>query len=115
MENYVIDATNRTVGEVASEAATVLRGKNKPSFSPSKLPQVSVTINNASKVKITGNKIDQKKLKTFSGYPSGLKEATLKKVSEKKGYSEILTHAVRGMLPNNKLRKPALLRLTITE
>lgn len=100
----IIDAKNRALGRVASKAAILLRGKDKPSFTPNKTPGVKVKIISIDKVKLSGNKLEQKTYSRYSGYPGGLKKIPMKKIYENKP-EEIFKKAVWGMLPKNKLRK----------
>ena len=115
IRNHTIDATGKTIGRVASEAASVLRGKDTPQFAPHIVPDVTVTIENAALLKITEAKRDQKEYTRYSGYPGGLKYQTLRDLIAKKGYTEVLQKAVYGMLPGNKLRKPMMKHLIINE
>lgn len=110
-----IDATNKKIGRVASEAAMALMGKDKPSYEPNKVNTDGVHILNASKIDIDVKKMGQKKYRWFTGYPSGLRERTLEEVIAKKGIGEVFEKAVYGMLPNNKLRKPRMKKLKISE
>ncbi len=98
MTTYDIDATNQSLGRLASRIATVLRGKHTAAFDPSKLAGIDVVVSNLGKAKFTGEKLDQKVYYRHSGYPGGLKERTLGDVWEKR------PHMVRGMLPKNRLR-----------
>lgn len=111
----VIDATNKSIGRVATEAAMALMGKDNPDFQPNKLADVTVIIENASKTKITDKKKDEKQYPKYSGYPGGLKFESLRKIIETKGYEEVYKKAVKGMLPSNKLRDPRLKNLKITD
>lgn len=115
MKEYVIDATNKKIGRVATEAARVLMGKDSPDYQPNKVASVSVKIANASKADISTKKKEQKTYKSFSGYPGGLREAPMNKVIEKKGYGELFRSAIYGMLPTNKLRAKMMGNLIITE
>lgn len=112
---YKIDASNKAIGRVASEAATFLMGKNTPEFQRNKTPDVKVTILNASKAKISQKKKKEKKYQRYSGYPGGLKTRTMEEVITKKGYREVFEKAVRGMLPANKLRKGMMKNLIIND
>jgi len=109
-----IDAQNRTLGRVATEAAMALMGKDTPEYVPNAFSGTDVHITNASKMKITEKKKDEKIYKRFTGYPSGLKERTMNQVIDKKGYPELLNKAIKKMLPNNRLRKEALKHLKVT-
>lgn len=99
---YVVDATNMTLGRLASEVANVLRGKNKPIFTPHIDTGDNVIVINAAKVKVTGKKLDQKIYRHHSGYVGGMKETTLREMLAKKP-EEVVEHAVRGMLPKGPL------------
>lgn len=112
---HTIDASNRALGRVASEAAALLNAKNSVHFVKNRVADVSVKVINASKVKVTGNKMKESVHKSFSGYPSGLKEMPLAYVVEKKGYSELIKHAVLGMLPKNKLQDIRMKNLVVEE
>lgn len=108
-ENWVIvDAKGEIVGRVASRIAAVLRGKNNPTFHPAVNPQNHVIVLNADKVVFTGKKLRQKKYFRHSGYPGGIKEETAGALIQRKP-TEVLRHAVKGMLPKNRLGD-ALLR-----
>jgi len=113
--NYTIDATNKTLGRLASEIAVHLMGKNDPSFARNMLSSNTVVVQNASKLKIDPRKLDTKFYKSFSGYPGGLKTTSMAHVLEKKGYGDVIKHAVKGMLPNNRLTTDMLKNLAITE
>jgi large subunit ribosomal protein L13 len=113
--NHIIDGTDKALGRLASEVATLLNAKNSVDFVKNRVADVTVKVINASKVKISGNKMRESVHKSYSGYPGGLKEMPLHYVVAKKGYSELLTHAVRGMLPKNKLQDIRMKNLTIEE
>ena len=112
---HTIDATNRTIGRIASEAATLLMGKNTAVFVRNKAPKVKVTVANASKAKIAPKKLEQKIYTRHTLYPGGLRTETLAEAIEKKGYAEPIRRAVYGMLPGNKLRNSMMKNLIITE
>jgi len=114
-KEYTIDATGQTLGRIATRVATILRGKDTPGFRTNIVADVRVLITNASKMKITGSKMKQKKYSRYSGYPGGLKQPTMTQVIEKKGYKQILETAIKGMMPANKLRPLILKKLTISE
>ena len=99
---YVIDAEGQTLGRLATKVATVLRGKNKAIYTPNVDCGDYVIIINASKVKLTGNKLDQKMYYNHSGYTGGLRERTAKVMLEKYP-EEMVERAVKGMLPHNRL------------
>src|SRR3989344_4341655 len=115
MHTYTIDATNKKLGRVASEAAKLIMGKNLTSFKRNEIPEVSVIIENASKADISERKLSAKKYQRYSGYPGGLKILSATQVIAKKGYSELFKKAVHGMLPTNKLRPKMLKRLVVKE
>ncbi len=108
-----IDATNQVLGRIATKAATILRGKNLPSYAPNIMPSVKVTIINASKLRFTGKKLDQKQHYHFSGYPGGLRATKLRETFEKNP-EKLVRLAVLRMLPDNKLRKRFITRLQVT-
>ena len=112
---YTLDAENKKIGRVATEAAVYLMGKNLPTFKRNAIPEVKVEIKNASKASIHENKRATKTYSRYSGYPGGLKQPTMTEVIGKKGYSELFREAVRGMLPKNKLRSKMIKNLIITE
>ncbi len=115
MKEYTIDATNKAVGRVATEAAVLLMGKDTPAFRRNVAPEVKVTIENASKIKFDPKKLKGKIYQRYSGYPGGRKERTMEEVIDKKGYSEIFEKAVYGMLPSNRLRSVMMKNLFITD
>lgn len=99
---YIIDATNLPLGRVATKAATILRGKNKPTFTPHIDGGDFVIIINAQKVNLTGNKLEQKMYYNHSGYPGGLRERNAKTMRENYPI-EMVERAVKGMLPHGRL------------
>lgn len=109
---YVVDATDLTLGRLASEVAAVLRGKNKPIFTPHIDTGDNVIIINAEKIKVTGKKLDNKLYRRHSRYTGGFKEITLKEMLAKKP-EEVIRHAVKGMLPKNALGKNMLKKLHV--
>jgi len=109
---YVIDATDVVLGRLATEIAMKLMGKHKPQYSPHVLTGDTIIVINAEKVAVTGNKLLDKKYYRHSGYPGGLTETTLEEQLEKKP-TLVIEHAVRGMLPKNKLAKHMLARLHV--
>ena len=115
MEEYTIDATGKKMGRIATEAAGVLRGKDRPDFVRNRLPDVSVRIINASELDMSPEKTAKKKYTNYSGYPGGLITRTADQIIEKKGYSELVRKAVYGMLPDNRLRRQAMKRLFVSE
>ncbi|MDP2693018.1 MAG: 50S ribosomal protein L13 [bacterium] len=112
-DKYEIDATGRAVGRIATEVAMILRGKNKPDFTPHIDSGNFVTVNNASQVKFTGKKLVQKDYHHHTMYPGGLKTKSMKKVFDENP-TEVIKRAVYGMLPKNRLRSEMMKRLTIS-
>jgi large subunit ribosomal protein L13 len=110
-----IDAQNRTMGRVATEAAMALMGKDKPTYQPNKVSGSKVKITNASKMKVTAQRIAGKSYQNYSGYPGGQKISSMAQVIAKKGYSEVLKKAIKGMIPRNRLQRERMNNLTITE
>src|ERR1700740_72361 len=100
---YVVDATNAVLGRLATRVARMLIGKDKPSFTPYLDSGDHVVVINADKVRLTGNKLEQKVYHSHSGYPGGLKEVPMKRVREERP-EWVVREAVLGMLPKNKLR-----------
>lgn len=109
---YVVDATDVVLGRLATEISMRLMGKHKPQYSPHVLTGDTIIVINAEKVAVTGNKLLDKKYYRHSGYPGGLTETTLEEQLEKKP-TLVIEHAVRGMLPKNKLAKHMLARLHV--
>ena len=109
---YVVDATDMTLGRLASEVAKVLRGKNKPIFTPHIDCGDNVIVINAEKIKVTGKKMDQKVYYHHSDYVGGLKEATLREKLEKKP-EQVIELAVKGMLPNGPLGRQMFTKLHV--
>lgn len=112
--DYVIDATGKKLGRVASEAAKVLQGKHDPSFVAHELAGYRVTIQNAGKLDITIRQMERE-YKRYSGYPGGLTLEKGQKMIERKGISSLVEHAVSGMLPKNTHRSRLLKQLVISE
>jgi len=109
---YLVDATGWRLGRLASEIAQVLSGKRKPIYSHHMDTGDFVVVINVDKIELSGNKIDQKIYYRHTGYIGGLKETPIRKLMEEKP-QEVLRRAVRGMLPNNKLRRPVLNKLKV--
>jgi large subunit ribosomal protein L13 len=100
---FVVDATNQVLGRLATRVARILIGKDKPSFTPYLDSGDHVVVINADKVRLTGNKAEQKVYHSHSGYPGGLKEVPVKRMRETRP-EWVVREAVLGMLPKNKLR-----------
>ncbi len=109
---YVVDATGLTLGRLASQVAAILRGKNKPEYTPFMDMGDYVIIVNASKVKLTGKKLDQKVYSTHTGQPGGLKETPYKELMQKKPELAVKV-AVKGMLPKNTLGREMFKKLKV--
>ena len=109
---YVADAEGKVLGRFASEVARILRGKHKPIFTPHLDTGDHVVIINAEKVRVTGNKLEDKTYTNYSGYPSGLRVRTLKRTLDTRP-EFVLTHAIKGMLPHNKLGRKMMKKVRI--
>ncbi|NLJ70334.1 MAG: 50S ribosomal protein L13 [Clostridiaceae bacterium] len=109
---YVIDVADQILGRVATEIATVLRGKHKPEYTPFLDTGDYVIVVNADKIKVSGNKEKNKVYRRHSGYPGGLKEVTLDEVRAKHP-ERIIKQAVKGMLPKNALGRQMLKKLKV--
>ena len=109
---YVIDAEGKVLGRMASEIAKILRGKNKPIYTPHVDTGDFVIVINAEKIVLTGNKLDQKMHRKHSHYPGGLKETPYRKIMEEKPEMAVY-EAVKGMLPHNSLGRKMLKKLKI--
>ena len=109
---YVIDAQGQTLGRLSSEIAKILRGKNKPTYTPFLDTGDNVIVVNAEKVKVTGKKLDQKIYFNHSDYPGGMRETTLKEMLEKKP-TDVITLAVKGMLPKGPLGRTMIEKLHV--
>lgn len=110
---YIIDASKAPLGRTATLIATLLTGKGKPQFTQNIDCGDFVVVINAASIVVTGNKLEDKMYYRHSGYPGGLKEASLKDVLTGRTPERAMYEAVRGMLPVNKLRDPRLLRLKL--
>jgi len=111
-EWYVVDATDKRLGRLASEIAQVLRGKNKPEFTPHLDTGDFVIVVNAEKVAVTGKKRTQKVYRRHSGRPGGMKTETFVKLQQRLP-ERIIEHAVKGMLPKNSLGKQLFTKLKV--
>jgi len=112
---YTLDAENKRIGRIATEAAVFLMGKNKADFARNVVPNITVEIKNTSKALIDESKRKQKTYTRYTGHPGGLRQPTLEQVVAKKGYSELFKEAIKGMLPKNKLRAKMMNNLVISE
>ena len=111
-EWFVIDATDQVLGRVAAKAAHILKGKHKPQYTPHVDTGDFVIILNADKIRMTGTKATSKEYYRHSGYPGGLKMETFAEAMQKHP-ERVIEHAVKGMLPKNKLAKVQLTRLRV--
>jgi large subunit ribosomal protein L13 len=109
---YVVDATDRTLGRLASQVASRLRGKHQPIFTPHADTGDFIIVINAEKVRLTGRKWQQKVYYRHSGYMGGLKSITAKKLREKRP-ENLVRHAVWGMLPKNRLGRRLYKKLKV--
>ena len=109
---YVVDAEGMVLGRLASQVAAILRGKNKPTFTPHVDTGDHVIVLNADKVVLTGDKLNQKFYRRHSGYPGGLKETSYKDLKAKKADLAVI-EAVRGMLPKNALGRQMIKKLRV--
>ena len=109
---YVIDAEGKNLGRLSSEVAKILRGKNKPEFTPNADVGDYVIIVNAEKIKVTGKKLDQKIYYSHSDYVGGMKETTLKEMLAKKP-EKVIELAVKGMLPKGPLGRSMIKKLFV--
>ena len=114
-QTYKIDAKGKRPGRLATEIAVLLMGKNRTDFSRNAIPDIEVEVTSAGEMSLDPKKVLQKTYKSYSGYPGGLKEMTMKHVLEKKGGKEVLRHAVSGMLPKNRLRARMMKNLIIKD
>lgn len=109
---YVVDATGHTLGRLSTEIANVLRGKNKPIYTPHVDTGDYVIVINADKIKVTGKKLDQKIYYNHSDYVGGMRETTLREMMAKKP-ADVIKLAVKGMLPKGPLGRQMLDKLTV--
>ena len=109
---YVVDAEGQTLGRLAAEVAKVLRGKNKPEFTPHIDTGDNVIVINAEKIKVTGKKLDQKVYYHHSDYVGGMKETTLREMMAKKP-EQVIELAVKGMLPKGPLGRTMITKLHV--
>jgi len=111
-EWYLVDAQDRILGRIATQIANILRGKNKPVFTPYADAGDFVIVTNAEKVRLTGNKLENKRYYRHTGYPGGLKTRTAQEVLTKKP-EDLILMAVKGMLPKNRLGRKLIKKLKI--
>jgi len=109
---YVVDATDLTLGRLATQVASVLRGKHKPQYTPYEDVGDFVIVINAEKVQVTGRKLDQKMYYHHTGYPGGIKSISLRKQLQKHP-ERVIEHAVKGMLPHGPLGRRQFKKLKV--
>ena len=109
---YVVDVENKVLGRIATQVANVLRGKNKPTFTPSVDTGDFVIVLNAEKIALTGKKLTDKMYYSHSEYPGGLKSISAGKLIEK-DVEQVIRKAVKGMLPKNKLSRHMINKLKV--
>ena len=109
---YVVDASDKPLGRLASEIASVLRGKHRPEYSPHLSLGDHVVVVNAEKIHVSGNKRQQKLYYSYSGYQSGLRIRSFQEVMAKNP-GQVVQHAVKGMLPHNRLGRRLLKKLKV--
>ena len=109
---YIVDASGKVLGRTATEVATLLSGKYRPDFTPNVDNGAGVIVVNCAKIRVTGKKSGQKQYKRFSGYPGGQTVTLYDKMMEKDP-KKVLRHAVKGMLPKNRLGSLMLKRLKL--
>ena len=109
---WVVDAADQTLGRLATRIATLLEGKHKPVYSPHLDTGDHVVVINAARIKVTGNKLDQKSYYRHSGYPGGLKEENLRALMARKP-EIVIERAVKGMLPQNRLGRAMFKKLRV--
>lgn len=113
--DYIIDAKNKKLGRIASEAASALQGKTLPAYERNKAGEVRVIVKNCRSLELSGKKEEKKYYFRHSGFLGGIKKIFYKDLVAKKGPSEILKKAVLGMLPDNKLKSVRIKKLIIEE
>jgi large subunit ribosomal protein L13 len=109
---YIIDASGQVLGRLASEVALMLRGKHKPTYTPHMDTGDYIIVINADKIQLTGDKLQQKKYRYYTGYPSGLKEVDYQTMLQKKP-ERAIEIAVKGMLPHNRLGRKMFKKLKV--
>lgn len=109
---HLVDVAGKTLGRVCVQIASILNGKNKVDYSPNRDAGDNVIVVNAAKVIVTGNKAKEKMYYSYSGFPGGLKEFTFEEMMARDPRM-VITHAVNGMIPKNRLRKSKLTRLKV--
>lgn len=113
-KEYIIDATGKRLGRVATEAASVLLGKRSTSLAKNRVEDIKVKILNAKLLDIS-EKRSKDEFQTYSGYPGGRKVETLAHLAVRQGYGEVIHRVISGMIPKNKLHAPRMKNLIVTE
>lgn len=114
MREHIIDAAGKRLGRVATEAAHTLLGKDRPDIEKNIVAPVVVKVINASKLDISEKRAAEE-FQTYSGYPGGRHVETLEHLGTRRGYGEVVRRVIGGMLPKNKLHKPRMKQLEVTE
>ena len=109
---YLVDATDKVLGRLATEIATRLRGKHKPEYTPHVDTGDHIIVVNAAKIRVTGNKAEKKKYYRHTGYPGGIRETRLADELERRP-EQVIKKAVKGMLPKNALGRAMFLKLRV--
>ncbi len=109
---YILDAEGKTLGRLCTEAASILRGKKKPIYTPFLDTGDYVIVINSDKIKVTGKKVDEKVYKSYSGYPGGLKEVTFNQMMAKDS-TKVIRHAVKNMMPKGPLGRQMFKKLKV--
>ena len=112
---YTVDAQGRALGRVATEVAAIVLGKASSQYVQNEVLPVSVTVINASKMKLNERRVAQKDFTHYTGSPGGLRHTSMQKMMDTKGITEVLRKAIDGMIPRNKLRKERMKRVTIND
>ncbi len=112
---YTIDAKGKKLGRVATEAATILMGKNTPTFEKHLVADVTLHITNVSQIDFNPKKVGATDFLRHTGYPGGLRATSMDKFIKEKGYPELMRKTIYGMLPTNKLRSKIIKNLVVTE
>ena len=112
---YTIDAKDKKLGRVASEAAALLMGKSLPDMEKNVVADVKVHIENVSRLSFNNKKVSETKFLQHSGWRGGLMATSMEEFIEKKGYGELMRKTIYGMLPTNKLRSRMIKNLVVTE
>lgn len=113
-KEYIIDATGKRLGHIATEAASILQGKHMADFAKNTVAPVSVKIENARLLDIPENK-KKEIYQSYSGYPGGRREERLEHLANRLGFSEVVRRTIAGMLPKNKLQKHMMHNLVVTD